>query len=197
MPHHRSLKLLLVLCAALSACGPDWREYRSQTGKYTIEFPGKAPTERTQPGRGATVHLAHVEIDRTTAYGVSWFDIEKPTKPIAELLRDMQAEVLRDLGATPSQVSDIRLGSGPGEGAPGRAFMARTSTNLDVSIRLYAVGTGPDSRLSADRRRARCEPRRARHQALHGFVQGAEIGAEIGGRLTSASRAPVMELPFR
>ena len=134
--------LLIALAAVLSACGPDWREYRSEAGKYSVEFPGGRPAERETQGRAAIVHLAHVEIDRTTAYGVSWFDVAKPAKPVAELLTDMQAEVLRDLKATARQASEIEL-PGPGGDAPGRAFTARTETGIDVSIRLYAAGADP------------------------------------------------------
>ena len=135
----RPAAFLLIALAALSACGPDWREFRSEAGKYSVEFPGGSPSERETQGRAAIVHLAHVEVDRTTAYGVSWFDVAKPA---AELLTDMQAEVLRDLKATVRQSSEIKL-PGPGGDAPGRAFTARTEGGIDVSIRLHAVGSEP------------------------------------------------------
>ncbi|HEY7610743.1 MAG TPA: hypothetical protein VIF14_16055 [Alphaproteobacteria bacterium] len=139
----RSTFLFAVALLALSACGPDWREYRSEAGNYSVRFPGARTMERDEPGRGSTVHITHVEVDKKTAYGVSWFDIAKPERPAGQLLLDVQAEVLRDLKATAARAGEIKLGPGPGAGAPGRAFAARTANGLDVSIRVYAVGSGP------------------------------------------------------
>ena len=134
---------LLSFVAALSACGPNWREYRSEAGGYAVQLPGTRTMERDEQGRAGVVHIIHVEVDTKTAYGVSWFEVAAPMKPAAQMLQDIQADVLRDLKATLAQASEIKLGPGPGEGAPGRAFTAHTANGLDVAIQLYAVGSGP------------------------------------------------------
>ena len=136
------LAVAVALAAALSACGPDWREYRSDAGNYAVELPDGPRAEREYKDGGRAVHLVHVEIDTNTAYGVSWFDVAKPEKLPAELLADVQAKVLRDLKAGLADAGEIKLGGRP-DGAPGRFFTARTGAGVNVAIRLYAVGTGP------------------------------------------------------
>jgi hypothetical protein len=136
------LALAFALAAALSACGPDWREYRSEAGNYAVELPDGPRAERAYRDGGRSVHLVHVEIDKSTAYGVSWFDVAQPEKPPAELLAEVQAKVLRDLKAGLADAGQITLGDRP-HGAPGRFFTARTGAGVNVAIRLYAVGTGP------------------------------------------------------
>ena len=134
--------ILLAVAAALSACGPDWREYRSAAGKFSVQFPCTNTIEREVKDGANTVHLVTIEVDSTTAYGVSWYGIASPEKPAAELLQDAQAKILRDLNAGIEQAGEIKHGGRP-DGAPGRAFTARTASGVYVSIRLYAVGAKP------------------------------------------------------
>jgi hypothetical protein len=134
--------LLFALGVALFGCGPDWREYRSTTGKFVVRFPGDNVVAREVKQGDGVVSLVSVTVDDTTAYGVGWYDIAEPPKPAAEILKDAQAKMLRDLNAGLTAASEIRYGD-RADGPPGRAFTARAASGVDVAVRFYAVGTKP------------------------------------------------------
>ena len=137
----RAPALLLVVAAALFACGPDWQEYRSAEGKFAVQFPSKTVVTREVKDATSVLNLVSVEVEGH-GYGVGWYDIAVPEKPAAEMLKDAQTKTLRGLDAGLAQASDIRYGD-RADGAPGRAFTALTAKGLTVSARFYAVGTGP------------------------------------------------------
>jgi hypothetical protein len=139
----RAAAALLAVATLAAGCGgTDWTEYRSDAGNYRIEFPGGTPTEQRKTDGEHAVRIAHLSVDRTTAYGVAWYDIAAPDKPAAEILKESQEKTLRSLGAGIESAKAITLGDTP-DGAPGRAFTARTASGLHISIRFYAVGKAP------------------------------------------------------
>jgi hypothetical protein len=133
---------LLAACAlALAACGARWHEYRSPEGNFVVSFPGADVVEREVNDLETVFRFATVAVDHTTAYGVSWYDIADPGKPVEEILREVQAKTLANLEAGLERASEIALG-GSG-GAPGRAFAARAASGVYVSVRIYAIGSKP------------------------------------------------------
>jgi hypothetical protein len=133
----RAVLPLLALAAALYACGADWHEYRSAEGKFAVELPSKTVVTREVNDGASVVNFISVEVEGH-AYRVGWQDIAAPGKPVAEILSDAQATVLRKLDAGLTQASEIKYGS-----APGRAFTALGANGVTLSVRLYAVGTRP------------------------------------------------------
>lgn len=133
--------LVAALAILLFACGSGWREYRSDAGRYSVQLPAGEVKVQEQRDGPLIVHIVSLEVDQGTAYGVAWYDEPAATdtaKPVNDRLIERQTKVLRDINAGVSQAGELKLGE-----HPGRAFTARTTAGLNVSIRLYAAGSNP------------------------------------------------------
>ena len=137
--------------ALLNVSRPNWQEYRSQAGRYSVLMPGK-PKEQTQSVNSAVgtldMHIASYE-DRSGAYLIMYTDYP------ADLVNLDRADAMLDGGARGAvenvngnliQQQDFPLGNIPGReiefNAPAQGAQPATRVKVRyflVNNRMYQV----------------------------------------------------------
>ena len=118
---------------------PNWQEYQSQTGRYSILMPGK-PKEQTQSVDSAVgaldMHIASFD-DRSGAYLVVYVDYP------ADLIRSGQANDILD-GTAQGAVANVN-----GQLARQQDFPLGTVPGREVEFDAPAQGTQPATHVKA------------------------------------------------
>jgi len=140
--HSASLVLVLSFVAA-TVRADEWKEYASQDGRFTVDFPG-TPKQAKEPrqtkfGR-VDAQLVILAPDKGVFYGVAYLDYPE------SVLKAHGADELLD-GASDSALKGVKGGRVEGQekltlsGNPGRQLTIGAPGNLRLTVRIYLVKT--------------------------------------------------------
>lgn len=141
------------MCGALTACKPkhessaderEWKSFTSETGKFSVNFPGK-PVETTSISPTAVgdieVHCFIVEL-RVMTYGISYSDVPAGVKlPDSETVFDgSQNSAVKDVGGSKAELVDQQSMTVQDFPAREFEFKAGGKGNFSSRVRMILVG---------------------------------------------------------
>jgi hypothetical protein len=144
------LPIIAVACVIAGVClflflfPPEWEEYRSTEGRFTVRFP-ETPVPKTVPHKDASgkvtqFHLVGVRRHGAEGFGYAVQYFDRPNPPgdkVAEATYLKEVQAAAQLGAKGKLLAEKEIDL---NGVPGREFSIKGTKDTCMRYRVYAVG---------------------------------------------------------
>jgi hypothetical protein len=131
--------LCLALLAALCGCHADldWREFRSDEGRFSVWFPGVPALESRQlSGRGDPVAMRQwTAKSRSTVFAAGYADFARLDRGT---LDEISVALVRNIGGTAVRQRELEIAGAKGTETIAEGYAG--SARLSLRLRLYARG---------------------------------------------------------